>query len=323
MGALKVFFVADLHGSEVVYGKVANAPKFYGVPNVVVGGDLTGKLLVPIIQRGGDEYSLEFMGENIVVDSAKLEAYKRRLREAGQYYRVLGRDEYDEVKEDRSKIKALFLEEMSRTLEAFVEKCEERFRPLGAKLYVIPGNDDYPEVAQLLNTLENVTLTVFDEKVVEFEGYQLAGFGYANPTPWHTPRELPEAEIYHRLTNTTRTADSNRLIMVTHPPPYGTLLDQAPKLKDFKPVIAGGEVLTEHVGSTSVRRFIEEKGPLIGLHGHIHESQGADKLQPTDGSKKRSIPIFNPGSEYHMGVLRGILLNIKDNAKIDYIFTRG
>jgi len=72
-----------------------------------------------------------------------------------------------------------------------------------------------------------------------------------------------------------------------------------------------------------VRRFIEEKGPLVGLHGHIHESQGADKLHPTSDSKKRSIPIFNPGSEYHMGVLRGILLNIKDNAKIDYIFTRG
>ncbi|MEM0120183.1 MAG: metallophosphoesterase [Thermoprotei archaeon] len=322
MDELKVLFVSDLHGSEVVYGKVANSARFYGVPNVVVGGDLTGKLLVSIVDKGGGEYALEFMGEKIVVDSTKLEVYKKKLREAGQYYRVLSKDEFEDVSEDKSKVKTLFLEEMRSTLALFLEKWEEKFKPIGAKLYVIPGNDDYPEVASFLNTLEGDTIKVFDERVVEFGGYQLAGFGYANPTPWNTPRELPEDEIYIRLTQITAKADARTLVVVAHPPPYNTLLDLAPKLKDFKPVMVGGEVVKDHVGSTSVRRLLEEKAPLIGLHGHIHESPGADRLHPTGESSRKNVPVFNPGSEYNMGVLRGVLLSIRGE-NLSYIFTRG
>jgi Icc-related predicted phosphoesterase len=69
------------------------------------------------------------------------------------------------------------------------------------------------------------------------------------------------------------------------------------------------------VGSTAVRAAIEKYQPLLGLHGHIHESKGSVKIGRT--------LCLNPGSEYAEGILRGALITLEDNKIKNFQFTSG
>jgi Icc-related predicted phosphoesterase len=97
--------------------------------------------------------------------------------------------------------------------------------------------------------------------------------------------------------------DPASLVMVLHPPPHGTLLDQAPALDDDLNIeMRGGVVQMASVGSHAVRQVIEEVQPLLTLHGHVHESAAEQKLGRT--------LCINPGSEYTTGILRGALIGL-------------
>jgi hypothetical protein len=98
-------------------------------------------------------------------------------------------------------------------------------------------------------------------------------------------------------------------------PPYGTPIDQAPKLNDLKPVLSAGNLVMIPAGSTAVLNSIKKYQPLVGLHGHIHESRGCVKLGKT--------LCFNPGSEYTEGILRGLLLDLEGDKIKLHFFTSG
>jgi Icc-related predicted phosphoesterase len=98
-------------------------------------------------------------------------------------------------------------------------------------------------------------------------------------------------------------SNPERAIFNLHVPPARTAIDLAPALDEsLKPVVKGGAVMMKPVGSEAVRRVLERYQPMLGLHGHIHESRGAIRLG-------RTLSI-NPGSEYGDGVLRGALLDL-------------
>ncbi len=323
MGVFKFLVVTDLHGSDVVLNKAINAAAFYGVKAIVIAGDLTGKLFVPIIDQGGDRYTLNLFGEARTVNGAQLPEVEKQIRGNGGYFKIVTSDVYAELEADKAKVKAAFIEEMKKTVDAFVSRAEARLRPQGAKIYVIPGNDEYEEIAQYLMAQESDTVVPFDMRIVEFaDGTSLAGFGYSNPTPWHTPRELPEDEILRRLDGLMRKADPNRTLLVAHVPPYDTGIDKAPKLDaNLKPELLAGEFQMIPVGSPSVRAIIETYEPLMGLHGHIHESTGLAHVRGKRSGQK--IPIVNPGSDYSSGILRGAVLYMKDGKLKNHLFTRG
>ena len=69
------------------------------------------------------------------------------------------------------------------------------------------------------------------------------------------------------------------------------------------------------VGSTAVRSAIEKFQPLLGLHGHIHESKGSIKIGRT--------LCVNPGSEYSEGVLKGVMMNLDEKGVRSFQFTSG
>jgi hypothetical protein len=141
--------------------------------------------------------------------------------------------------------------------------------------------------------------------VIELEdGYELLGMGYGNPTPWACPRDVPEDELAERIDKVAATVrDTDRAIFSLHVPPLGSGLDVAPKLDDYlRPRVGAAGLEMIPVGSTATRDAIAKYRPMIGLHGHIHESKGVKKL---DG-----ITIANPGSEYGEGVLDGLLVDI-------------
>jgi len=96
----------------------------------------------------------------------------------------------------------------------------------------------------------------------------------------------------------------DRAIFDVHVPPYGSGLDLAPQLDaELRLVMsASGEQKMIPVGSTAVRDAIERFQPLLGLHGHIHNSQGIKRLGRTT--------VINCGSEYQDGILDGALIDV-------------
>ena len=97
--------------------------------------------------------------------------------------------------------------------------------------------------------------------------------------------------------------DPRRAVFMIHVPPHDSGLDTAPILdENLRPTVSAGDVLRGPVGSHAVRRIIERYEPLLGVHGHIHESGGERRIGRT--------LCINPGSEANHGILRGYLVDI-------------
>ncbi len=322
MGRFRLLLVSDLHGSEVAYRKLSNAVRFYKVDAVVLAGDLAGKVLAPVIKLPDGSYKIPIISENKVFKASEAEAKIKELKASGYHIRVVSEEEHERMINDKDYLNKVFNETMAKDVAEYLSVIDERYRQQGVKLYVIPGNDDPDEVINAVVNRRWGSIVFFDNDIVNLNDYLLVGFGYSNITPWNTHRELSEEDMYSRLSRLMNRLDGNdyaRTILVVHAPPHGTLIDQAPMLtSDFKVVRRGGEVILTHVGSVGVRRVIEEYKPLMGLHGHIHESGGVDYLK-VDGLR---IPVFNAGSEYQYGILRGIIISIDGN-KVNYVPVRG
>ena len=65
----KIFFATDIHGSDRCLRKFLNAGKFYGVDAVVMGGDITGKMIVPVVEEAGGTFSAQLFGRKRTVDA--------------------------------------------------------------------------------------------------------------------------------------------------------------------------------------------------------------------------------------------------------------
>jgi Icc-related predicted phosphoesterase len=239
------FFVSDLHGDPDKYKRLFRLIGAERPSAVFLGGDLLPSGLTAL-------ESLDFAHEDFV--SSFLVRQLKRLQEA-----------------------------------------------LGAaypRVFVILGNDDSrsEEAVVIAAATQGVWEYVHDRRV-SYEGYDVYGYAYVPPTPflmkdWERYDQsrgvdpgCVSPETGHRsvpvAANETRYAtikdDLQKLvggrslekaIMLFHAPPYKTKLDRAAldgKMVDHVP-------LDVHVGSIAIRRLIEERQPLITLHGHIHES---------------------------------------------------
>ena len=146
----------------------------------------------------------------------------------------------------------------------------------------------------------------------------LASIGDVTPTPWDTEREYPEEELAERIAAMMDRVEPGRASVCNfHNPPYNSGLDTAPELDaNLKPVLHGGRPSFIPVGSRAVRDAIKRYQPTVGLHGHIHESRGAQKIG-------RSL-CLNPGSEYSADVLRGAIVDLAgDGSCMDFLLTAG
>jgi Icc-related predicted phosphoesterase len=301
---LKLFYASDIHGSEKCFLKFINAARFYDTQVLVLGGDLTGKVVIPLVRQGANRYSARFQGEPQVVEGeeARLDLEKR-VRFNGFYPVVLDPDEHEAAASDATVRDELFRTVVSASVARWVEIADERLHGTGVRLIAYPGNDDEPWIDGVLassTVIENA-----DGRVLDLGDHELVGMGWANVTPFHSPRELPEAELEARLEGLIATMRApERSIFALHCPPLNTGLDMAPRLRrrdgELQVVAAAGHTVMEPVGSAAVRNVIERHQPLLGAHGHVHESRAVARVG-------RSL-CFNPGSEYSEGVLRGALV---------------
>ncbi len=132
-------------------------------------------------------------------------------------------------------------------------------------ILAVPGNMDRVPVSEYL----------FDEGVNihgtsrEIDGVHFIGVGGA--TPFYGQFVFEEPELADLLKQAAANTSAPQ-VLVCHNPPYNTTTD-----------ITRGK----HVGSHSVRAFIEAEQPLVCFSGHIHESVGVDAIGATK--------VINPG----------------------------
>jgi len=301
---MRIYFCSDVHASRKCWKKFLNAWKFYEADHLIVGGDITGKFVVPIVERGNGTYTAVFMGlERKVSGPEELEALRTRVADAGQYPFVTTPDEFAEYEGDQPRIDALFRRLVLERAQEWMREAEEKLRGTGVRCFVSGANDDFFEIDEVIAASDLVEDP--NGTVIELEGgFELLGMGYGNPTPWACPRDIPEDELAERIDKVAATVrDVDRAIFSLHVPPLGSGLDLAPKLDDYlRPRVGAAGLEMIPVGSTATRDAIARYRPMIGLHGHIHESKGVKKLG--------GITIANPGSEYGEGVLDGLLVDI-------------
>lgn len=309
MGRTRIYFVSDVHASERCWLKFLSAPKFYEADTVIVGGDITGKFIVPIVASVNGSWTIEnFLGRQwLITTRNELAKVRRHIADTGQYAFETTPDEHAQFTGDQVSIDRLFRDLALERVRHWVDMAEDKLSATGVRCLVSGGNDDFYEVDEVLaqsSLIENPDGTVLELN----EGFQIMGVGYGNPTPWRCPRDIPEPELAAKITAVAnRVARPDRAIFNLHVPPYGTGLDFAPELDDeLRMVMSGAGPQMIPVGSTAVRDAIGSYQPMLGLHGHIHESRGIRKLG-------RSV-VANPGSEYGEGVLNGVLIDL-DSAK--------
>lgn len=297
---MRVFFATDIHGSDVCWRKFLNAGTFHKADVLVMGGDMTGKAMVPIVANGtGWEVTLQEQKHVLSTDD-ELRAMEKRISDRGYYPVRLTRDEVAAWSDDPATVDARFRQEMLASVERWLALADERLKGSGIRCIVSPANDDIFEIDPLIEAAALVDLG--ESNAIALDGFTLVSTGWANPTPWNTFRELPEDELRARIDGlVAEVADPRRAIFNFHAPPYGSNLDSAPKLDADMQYVSGGQALVP-VGSRAVRDAIGAYGPVLSLHGHIHEGRGAVKIG-------RTLAV-NPGSTYEDGVLQAAIVDL-------------
>jgi len=283
--------------------KFTNAGQFYKANVVILGGDLTAKRMIPLIQRGSD-YEALFEGKKWSSPADKLGEMEKMIRDKGYYTYCTTSDEVEELTSNTKRRDELFLEVATDTLRRWMRIADERLKNSNIKCFVCPGNDDMPEIDAALEEAEFVTNAA--NKVVMIDDYhEMISLGWCNPTPWNTFKECCEEELNKKIGNLVSQLKSvDNSIFNLHAPPFGAGLDDAPQ----------SDAATRNlvpVGSTAVRECIEKYQPLLGLHGHIHEARGFVKIG-------RTICI-NPASSYDRGILLGALINLDEKSVKSYL----
>ena len=311
----RIFYATDAHGSELVFRKFLNSGKIYKADVMVLGGDLTGKMIVPIVERTGQVFSVNWPTER-TLKSNELAEFEKDVWNHGFYTYRTTSDEAEKLASDKTKMDELFKTVIAQTLSRWCDLAETHLKGQNKKCFIQLGNDDTLGLDYILEGRENIVST--EGKVVHIDdGHEMISTGYANITPWSCPRDIPETALSERIEAMAKqVAIMETCIFNFHCPPYESGLDEAPELDDdLKMKASGSGVSTKPVGSVAVRNAIEKYQPLLALHGHIHESRGFVKIGRT--------LCINPGSEYGEGILRGAIINLDQKSVKNYMLTQG
>lgn len=327
---LKILFVTDIHGSDIVFRKFLNALSIYGANVGILMGDLCGKMLHPIIKQEDGSFLCTVMGSQRTASTEEqLKSIEKDIASMGNYYFYTDPEEMDRLRlegktiegriDERAagvtlgagKIDDLFRKAVVDRLSSWMSLAEERLEGKDIEVFMAPGNDDLMEVN---NVIEGSSRIIGADNQRNIIGeHEMITLSWSNPTPWNTERECSEEELDDKIDRMAAAIEKmETAIFNLHVPPYDTLLDKAPKLSEQ---LVPSTEETVSAGSQAVRRAIEKYQPMLGLHGHIHESPGVIKIGRT--------VCMNPGSEYSEGILKGLLITLKNGKIKNQIFVSG
>jgi Icc-related predicted phosphoesterase len=313
---LTIFFATDVHGSTVCFKKFIGAAKFYGANVLILGGDVTGKMVVPIAQQPDGAHLTSFAGRDLRLEGEdELASFERRIEDMGFYPKRMSEEEFQRLRGEPHAQEELFHTLIKERLERWAAYAQPKLAEQSVKCFAAPGNDDSFFVDEILGASGAIEL--LEGRVVQLDGLEILTTGWSNETPWKTERECTEDELKQKLVGMIeQLSEPSAAIFNIHVPPHGTALDQCPELdENLRPVHKGGNPVMASAGSTAVRELIEAYQPALGLHGHIHEGRGVAHLGRT--------VCVNPGSVYSEGVLNGSLIRIREKEVKDVQLTQG
>jgi uncharacterized protein len=312
--ALRIYFATDLHGSDVCFRKFLAAAKVYEADVLILGGDFAGKGLVPVLTQDGS-LTARVHGESVTVPVAEWDRLASEISRAGFYPVRMEAAEVTALNDDPDALDRLFRREIAAQMQRWCDLAAERLDP-AVRCIITPGNDDPVDADAVLAAHPRVECPELE--LCDLGPVTMASLGVVPTTPWDTERECTEDELGKQLSEMLdQVPEGRNCILNVHCPPYASGLDDAPELDaTLKPVIRGGRPSIVPVGSHAVREAIKRYQPAVGLHGHIHESRGAQKIGRT--------LCVNPGSDYSSGVLRGAVVDIaEDGTCLDFLLTTG
>jgi Icc-related predicted phosphoesterase len=238
---LSLYYASDVHGSELCWRKFLGAGRFYGVEALLMGGDLTGKAIVPIEVEQSGAFSTTFIGETRSGTTQKeLDELVSAIRFNGMYPWPASPDEIARVREDDDARAALFEETMLTELRAWMELADERMAEYGIDVFVMPGNDDPWSCDAVIEAARHVQAC--DGRVMRIGQHEMISSVPPHDSGLDTANEVnPDLTLRY----------------------------------------VGGQPHPIPVGSRAVRQVIEEFQPLLSLHGHIHECRGEVRIGKT------------------------------------------
>jgi len=302
MAKCKFLFATDLHGSEQVWRKFLNCAKPFGLDALIISGDMTGKMVIPVVTQPDGKYKSTLLDREYVLTKDELPDYMKKVRFSGYYPYVVDQEELTRLSSDKKYLDETFERLMVKTMELWLSLIPEKV-PDRVKVVLCPGNDDTLAVDEVIKS--NPRVIYGESNVLDLDGeHEIATSGWTTPTPWDTPRECSDEDLMERLESAiAKIRRMDTAVFCFHCPPWNTTIDNAVQLdENFRPVYKAGSPVIIPVGSKSVRHVIEKYQPLLTLHGHIHESCGFVRLGRT--------LCINPGSEYTEGILRAFLVEI-------------
>ena len=310
-----IFFATDVHGSDICWKKFISAGKFYKAEVLILGGDMTGKAIVPIIHQGGETWKAVLLQQDFMLNGqAEVDDMAQKITSRGYYPYRTTPDEIAELGAHPDRIDKIFASEVLKRAGQWLAYADEKLAGTGIRCYVSPGNDDMFELDDLVRASKQVELV--EGTVVQLDAnHEMISSGWSNITPWRTYREESEEQLQARFdAMLVRLKNPRQSVFNIHVPPYGSTLDEAPELTaDMRPKDAGRSLIP--VGSHAVRKIIDQYQPLLGLFGHVHEGKGAVRQGKT--------LCINPGSMYEQGRLLGTLINLDRDKVKNYILTTG
>jgi uncharacterized protein len=313
----RIFFVADLHGSAICWRKFINAAKVYRADVLLVGGDIAAKTLTPLLSSGREWKATLDGTARTASNPTELESVEAWLRDGATVPFRTTPGEWEDLRARSGALDQVFERLAGEELHRWLEWARLRLAGTSTRLLVGLGNDDLTSMEEVIARDGFAELT--DREIVQIDDvHEMLTLPYSNPTPWKTHRELPETEITRYLDEGMgRLRAPENAVLNAHVPPSGTPLDLAPRLDASltKVMAPGGETDLVHVGSTAVRAALERYHPLLGLHGHIHESRGSTTFG-------RTIAM-NCGSAYTEGALLGALLDLGGKEVRSSVLTSG
>lgn len=315
-----LFYAADMHGSEKVWRKFVNAAKFYSADVLVLGGDITGKILAPLVEDQPGRFVAQLFGKT---ERAKrpgeLEELEKRLRFNGYYPYRCSPSEYQRLATDSDYRMHVMRRQMLETVRRWVQIADEKLAGSEIYIYGMAGNDDEFEVDEGLQGEHVINV---ESTVVRIGPYQMLSCAWGNRSPWDTPREKEEPQLLEMFEGLAAQLEPGLPTLFNlHIPPYNSGLDTGPEvagIDELGQVIVnrvGGQPQEAPVGSTAVRALIERHQPVLSLHSHIHESRWACKIGRT--------LCVNPGSHYQDGVIDGALVEVDGDRIVRYQLVSG
>src|SRR5512146_2871803 len=181
---MKIFFATDVHGSEICWKKFISAAKFYEVDVVILGGDMTGKAIVPIIAQGGGKYKVTLLDQETILESKEdVDKMVATIQNRGYYPYVTNPDEVQQISNTPGRSDELFLKQALDTMRHWMEYADAKLEGAGMRCFVCPGNDDMFEIDDVIRQSKYVELV--EGQVTQLdEHHEMISAGWSTPTPW-------------------------------------------------------------------------------------------------------------------------------------------